>query len=119
MSRIDHTDTNPDETQANIMSPITQALTKSKITLEETCKRLKESMDAKETKVFNDSGKLIYSDALIAHGIRLKAVVEALKLQQAYPAEKHEIKSEGVLVVEVIKFGESSGSRLPETNKER
>ena len=86
-----NTPPNPADTAAQILSPITKALQKHGITLDYTCKKLKESMEAKETKVFNDSGKLIYSDAFIAHGIRLKASVEALKLQQAYPAERHEV----------------------------
>jgi len=89
MSTSDYTNTPPDpkDTPATILSPITQALNTHGITLDYTVQKLKESMEAHETKVFQGRDGLIYSDALIAHGIRLKASVEALKLQQAYPAE--------------------------------
>jgi len=100
----------PQDAQEAILSPITKALTKHGITLDQTCQKLKESMEAKETKVFNNSGELIYSDDLIAHGIRLKAVIEALKLQQAYPAEKQELEITGVqLLAPAVKKPKSAG----------
>lgn len=113
MIRPDHTPTNPDDTPAQILSPITKALKNNNITLEQTCQRLKESMDAYETKVFQGKDGLVYSKDLISHGIRLKASVEALKLQQAYPVEQLNVVVYPTMQ-SVVRVLAGDGKRLPE-----
>lgn len=99
------------ETDASIISPITQALTKNKITLNKTCKRLNESMDAKIVKTFKTKdNKIIHSKPLIAHDIRLKATVEALKLQQAYPVDKLQIEGDTGLTIKLVQYGVPSSN---------
>lgn len=60
---------------------------KKGVTLCRAMHRLKESLDAKETKVFlnKNTGVLVYSKPLIAHNIRLKAVEVALAIHDAIP----------------------------------
>ena len=113
MIRPDHTPTNPDDTPAQILSPITKALKNNNITLEQTCQRLKESMDAYETKVFQGKDGLVYSKDLISHGIRLKASVEALKLQQAYPVEQLNVVVYPTMQ-SVVRVLAGDGKRLPD-----
>ena len=59
------------------------------ITDEKLIEILKEKIEAKETKPFNDKGQIVYSKPLEAHDIQLKAVDMALKLKGRYPSEKH------------------------------
>jgi len=57
--------------------------------------RLKQALNAKETKAQFDTkrGVWVYSDPLISHDIRLKAIKLALTLYDAFPAQKHEVKA--------------------------
>lgn len=75
-----------------------KAAEKNKVSLDQIMKRLADALDAKETKAFkttthNEQGgwsdEIIYSKALVAHGIRLKAVDIALRVHDAYPSERH------------------------------
>ncbi len=56
---------------------------------------LREKIEAKETKPFNDKGQIIYSKPLEAHDIQLKAVDMALKLKGRYPAERKHVSFDG------------------------
>lgn len=63
--------------------------------LEKVLLRLRQALNAKETRVFNPRGNttesgLLYSKPLIAHGIRVKAIDLALQLHDAYPSKKHQ-----------------------------
>jgi hypothetical protein len=61
------------------------------VTLCRTMQRLKEALDAKETKFFSFQGEVIQQEDVIAHGIRLKAVEIALAIHDAMPASKHAV----------------------------
>jgi hypothetical protein len=80
MSTSDYPNTQPDpaDTAAQILSPITQALTKHGITLDRLSGKLNELIDCKKGDDPDNASQL-------------KAVDIALKLQQAYPAEKKEL----------------------------
>lgn len=53
-------------------------------------KKLKQELNAKEVKAFNNNGEVIYSKGLPAMAIRQKARMDAHKLRGDYPAEKLE-----------------------------
>lgn len=91
---------------ANIAREKTKkALKRYKVTEGVVAKRLREALDAKEVKVFNPKGNLdadglIYSEPLIAHHIRTKAIEIAATLLEMKPSEKHEheIKQHVVII---------------------
>jgi len=62
-----------------------------KVSIAKVVLRLHQALNAKETKFFQHEGKVIDERAVIAHGIRLKAVQVALDLHDAMPAERHEL----------------------------
>jgi len=72
-------------------SPIVEALENEGITPSYLAKLLKKELKAKEVKVFNDKGIVIYSDPLKALDIMQKARQDAHKLRGDYAAEKHEV----------------------------
>jgi len=54
-------------------------------------KKLKAELNAKEVKVFNDKDDgIVYSKNLVAWNVRQKARMDAQKLLNLYPAERHE-----------------------------
>ena len=53
--------------------------------------RLRQALNAKETKFFAHQGEVIDQKDVIAHNIRLRAVDLALQLHDAMPSQKHEI----------------------------
>lgn len=57
-------------------------------------------------KVFSDGETLIRSDQ-VAWGVRQKARMDAQKLLDLYPAEKHELDFKKPLIVEIVQFNES------------
>lgn len=61
------------------------------ITAEFLVGKLKEELEACETKVFSTQTGIAYSDDLIAWHIRQKARMDAHKLRGDYPAEKSEM----------------------------
>ena len=65
-----------------------RALDKAGATPAHAAARLRESLDAKETKFFADKGKVTDEREVVAHGIRLDAVRETLKIHDAYPHDK-------------------------------
>jgi len=72
---------------------IIKAFRSEKITASYLAKKLKQELNAKETKVFlgKESEEVIYSKGLVAWDVRQKARIDAHKLMGHYPAEKHEV----------------------------
>ncbi len=78
----------------SLLSPIIEALDAEGITLPYLSKQLKKELKAKEIKVFNDKGTIIYSDGVPALDIQQRARIDAHKLRGDYPAEEHRITGE-------------------------
>jgi len=87
---------------SGLENPMTPILEKIGIGKSYLAQKLKKELNAKETKVFNDKGELIYSDNLVAWKIRQEARKDAHKLRGDYPAEKRE-HSGYVTLEEIIK----------------
>lgn len=90
MGTKDYTDNlpNPTETQAQILSPITHALQKHGLTLDRLSKKLSDLTDCTRPAGTDKDGQIIDTPD---NPSQLKAVDIALKLNQAYPAERREI----------------------------
>ena len=82
------------EIQAELLSPIIEALDAEGITLPYLSKQLKKELKAKEIKVFKSKNKVIYSKGLNALDIQQRARIDAHKLRGDYPAEEHRITGE-------------------------
>jgi len=82
------------EIEAELLSPLIEALDAEGITLPYLAKSLKKELKAKEIKVFNDKGMIIYSDGVPALDIQQRARIDAHKLRGDYPAEEHRITGE-------------------------
>ena len=80
--------------EKELLSPILEALDAEGITLPFLSKQLKKELKAKEIKVFNDKGTVIYSDGVPALDIQQRARIDAHKLRGDYPAEEHRITGE-------------------------
>ena len=87
-----------------------KTLKRYRITPGRVAKRLSEALDAKEVKATYDKEfrEWVYSEPLIAHAPRLKAVELASVLLDMKPADKHEIDLKQPIVVEVVKFAKSA-----------
>lgn len=74
-----------------------KALARHRVTASRIAKRLAEALDAMETKATYDkeAGKWVYSDKLIAHSPRLKAIEIAVALLDMKPTEKHDLTVHG------------------------
>ena len=72
------------------------------LTLTVLAVKLRETLDATEIKTAYDNVlcKWQYSDPLVAHGPRLRAVEISCKLLGAYPSEKHEHYIHGTVNLE-------------------
>lgn len=82
-----------------------KALKRYRVTHGRVAKRLGESLDATEVKVFNDKEKgIVYSKPLVAHGTRIKAIEIASTLLEMKPAEKHEVDLKQPLEITIKKF---------------
>lgn len=64
---------------------------KKGVTIEKTMMRLRQALNAKETKFFQKDGKVEDTKIVVAHNIRLQATKLALDLLDAMPSEKHDI----------------------------
>ncbi len=82
--------------RAGLRSPIIEALEGEGITIKSLSKQLRKELKAKEIKVFNDKGTIIYSDGVPALDIQQRARIDAHKLRGDYPAEEHRITGEMV-----------------------
>ena len=79
--------------------PIIRALDSEGITDELLAKKLKEELEANETKVFQYKGGIVEKSNLIAWEIRQRARMDAHKLLGHYPSEKHHVTLEGGLPI--------------------
>lgn len=75
------------------------------VTLPKAMLRLKQALNARETKFFQKDGEIITRENVVAHGIRLQATKMALELYEAFPIQRHEVEQTGELIVRVVKFG--------------
>ncbi len=82
------------EIEAELLSPLIEALDAEGITLSFLSKQLKKELKAKEIKPFKSKNRVIYSKGLDAHDIRQRARIDAHKLRGDYPAEEHRITGE-------------------------
>lgn len=86
-----------------------RSLKRYRVTPGRVAKRLSEALDAKEVKVFNDKDAgIVYSEPLVAHQIRIKAIEISSVLLEMRPSEKHDVSLNQPIVVEVVKFAEDS-----------
>lgn len=88
MNKYGNEKLNPKDTPATILSPITKALTNNNLTLDRLTKKIDNLVDCKRGVGVNDKGKVVF---VPDNPSQLKAVDMALKLSQAYPAERHEV----------------------------
>lgn len=88
MRKANDTELTPQEAQAAILSPITQALNKHGLTLDRLTAKLSQLTDCTRPAGTDKDGNIIETPD---NPSQLKAVDMALKLNQAYPADKHDI----------------------------
>ena len=69
------------------------------------------ALNANQVKVFNHEGRLIYSDPLVDHAIRLEAADRMMRMVPGMYAPKQEEQAQGSLTVEVITMA-PDGTRL-------
>ena len=72
-------------------NPILKALDKRNITVDDLAKKLREELDANETKFFAHQGQVIEMQDVTAWFVRQKARMDAHKLRGDYPAEKKDV----------------------------
>jgi len=96
-------------------APIVKALDARGITLSYLARKLKAELNAKETKVFHNEGQVVYSDPLIAWGIRQGARKDAHALRGDYPPEKKELsgRNGGPIKVILHDMAASPGDPVP------
>ena len=97
-------------------SPIVQALHDQGITPSYLAKKLKSEINSKEIKSFQSKGKVIYSKGLDALDIQQRARMDAHKLLDHYPAERHKIEQLApiTIIFDVPKDKESDGLEIDE-----
>lgn len=76
------------------------------VTLPKAMLRLKQALNARETKFFQKDGEIITRENVVAHGIRLQATKMALELYEAFPSQKADVSVTGDLTVEIVRFFE-------------
>jgi hypothetical protein len=76
-------------------SPLVQVLDSKGITLDVLADKLKEELDATETKTFQHQGKVIESEPKVAWDVRQRARQDAHKLRSDYPVERKHVSFEG------------------------
>ena len=96
MSLMDENSQIKKEIEAELLSPLLEALDAEGITIKSLAKSLHKELKAKEIKVFNDKGTIIYSKGVPALDIQQRARIDAHKLRGDYPAEEHRISGEMV-----------------------
>ena len=94
-----------------LKNPMGPAFEKVGITPDYLADRIKEELEAMETKVFCTQGFVSYSDPLIAWHIRQRARQDAHKLMGDYPAEQ--VEHQGSITVEVVNYASDDTSKLP------
>jgi len=83
----------PGEVEAMVHAPMQKAFTEAGITPDYLAGRLREELDANETRMFFDqrTGTLIYSKDLVSWKVRAEARKDAHKLLGHYPPERREV----------------------------
>ena len=79
---------------------------KEKLSMTKLAKRLNESLDAEEVKVFCQEGYVVTSKPMIAHRVRLDALKLAGDWFGLKAVEKKEETVSGNITVEIVKFCE-------------
>lgn len=80
--------------------------------LETVLLRLRQGLDAKETKFFQKDGIVQETRDVVAHGVRLNAAKMALDLYDAFPAARHELEmSGGGVVFEFVEDKKAKGKK--------
>ena len=90
-------DISPEEKaiRASLRSPMIEALEGEGITIKSLAKHLKKELQATNIKPFLAAkGQIVYSEPLDAHDIQQKARIDAHKLLDHYPDERHRIIGE-------------------------
>jgi len=104
----------PKDTAAAIMSPITQALQKSNLTLDRLTGKLDELVDCKRGIGVNKEGEVVEVND---NPSQLKAVDMGLKLNQAYPDEKlnvdHTLKNFREIQINLVSPGKKAPEDVP------
>lgn len=83
------------------------------ITLSYLAKKLHRELNAKENKVFcTKEGQVVVGPAMVAWDVRQKARIDAHRLLDNYPAEKHEHSGagRGPIVIELVDYGKKDES---------
>ncbi len=75
-------------------NPLVPCLEKKGITSDYLADKLKEELEANETKVFQYKGGIVEKSDLVAWEIRQRARIDAHKLLGHYPSEKHHVTFE-------------------------
>ena len=88
-----------EELLASLDRPIIRVLDSQGITDELLAEKLKEELEATETRTFQYKGDVIESKGKIAWEIRQRARQDAHKLRGDYPSEKHHHTIEGGLPI--------------------
>lgn len=78
---------------------IVSALERQNITVDYLAEKLKAELEAKEVKVFNHLGEVIYSQPLVAWKVRQEARKDAHKLLDHYPHGDLDLDERPILVV--------------------
>jgi len=96
-------------------APIVRALDARGITLPYLARKLKAELNAKETKVFlnKNTGEIVYSDPLVAWGIRQEARQDTHRLRGDYPPEKKELSGRNGGPIKVILHDMAAGPGDP------
>ncbi len=120
MSTSDYSDHKPtnQETDAVILAPVAQALQDNNLTLDRLAKKIDKLVDCTRPVSTDKDGKAVVTPD---NPSQIKAVDMALKLQQAYPAEQHDIKilgeTEMTLAVLVFRQEADKGINKPDKTK--
>lgn len=76
------------------ISPMRKALGKFRITEETLAKQILDELEAEEVKAFGTKGGVVYSKPLVAWDIRQRARMDAQRLLDLYPEERHRVLGE-------------------------
>jgi hypothetical protein len=125
----------PNEVMAMVHAPLEKALNGAGITPDYLASRLREELDAHETKIFFDqrTGNLLYSKDLVSWKVRSEARKDAHKLLGHYPPERRELTGPAgvpldlrmgpevqqvIQEIEILVLGDSAIASMDETDGE-
>ncbi len=103
-ARTESVDTEATVAQQLMEPLIVGALRKKRITEDYLAGKLKEELEAEDTKFFSDKGKVISQVNVIAWDVRQRARKDAHELRGDYPAKKTEISgTDGQPITVIVK----------------